>query len=209
MRKKIKILIKDAETYGKVTKQMDKEGIRWWATGDLPSDSMYNMENSFPIDFFPIYLCVDEYSRLSWSDSSDTDDRYSEITPEEYLKEDKTMTKADLKDWMIVEDNKDRRYIVDRVHNVLLEYGAVDRVNKVFGLCNFTDDLCRIDNRFYITRIFEPSDTQISNIFDGEHTLYATPIWERLTVPVVEMTVAEIEEKLGIKNLKIVKEDKE
>ena len=91
MRKKIKILIKDAETYGKVTKQMDKEGIRWWVTGDLPSDSMHNMGNSFPIDFFPIYLCVDEYSRLSWSDSSDTDDRYSEITPEEYLKEDKIM----------------------------------------------------------------------------------------------------------------------
>lgn len=203
MRKKIKILIKDAETYRKVTKQMDKEGIRWWASGDLPSDS-YNT-----ITFFPVYLCVDEYSRLSWSDSSDTDDRYSEITPEEYLKEDKTMTKADLKDWMIVEDNEDRRYIVDRVHKVLLEYGAVDRDNKVFSLDFFTDDLCRIDNSFYITRIFTPSSTNISYIFDGEYTLYAKPIWERPTPPAVEMTVAEIEEKLGIKNLKIIKEDKE
>ena len=207
MRKKIKILIKDAKTYGKVTKQMDKEGVRWWATGDLPSDSMYNIENSFPIDFFPIYLCVDECSRLSWSESSYTDDRYSEITPEEYLKEDKTMTKADLKDWMIVEDNLERRYLVNRVHETLLEYGSVDRDNKVFSLDFFTDDLCRIDNSFYITRIFTPSSTNISYIFDGEYTLYAKPIWERPTPPAVEMTVAEIEEKLGIKNLKIVKED--
>ena len=201
MRKKIKILIKDAETYGKVTKQMDKEGIRW-RSGVLASDTIYCQN-------LPMYLFIDEYNILTWSDLN-IHAEYSEITPEEYLKEDKIMTKADLKDWMIVEDNEDRRYIVDRVHEVLLEYGAVDRDNKVFVLDYFTDDLCRIDNSFYITRIFEPTDTQISYIFDGyECMLGMKPIWIRPKTPAVEMTVAEIEEKLGIKNLKIIKEDKE
>ena len=119
------------------------------------------------------------------------------------------MTKNDLRDWMIVEDNKGRKYFVDRVHNALLEYGAVEGVNRVWMLDYLTDDLCRVENNdLYITKVFQPTDGHISYIFDDAVWLSRiSPIWVRSTPPAaVEMTIAEIEKKLGIKHLKIVKE---
>ena len=80
--RKFKILIKDTETYIKVTEQMDKEGIRWVSDGKLASNS----ENYRNISkYFPIYLLIDEYNRLSWNHPNLFDEVY-EITPEEYLK---------------------------------------------------------------------------------------------------------------------------
>jgi hypothetical protein len=79
--REFEILIKDTETYIKVTKQMDKEGIRW-VSGKLASNSK---KYSQIHEYFPIYLCVDKYNRLSWS-LPNFDEDYEKITPEEYLK---------------------------------------------------------------------------------------------------------------------------
>ncbi len=204
MTKPFKIWIEDGATLNKVLAKMEKEGITW-VTGAKPLDN-----DIYPI---PIGLFVPTTNSLTYtSDAEYYSDKklYSEITPEKYLKENKTMTKADLKDWMIVTDNEGKKYIVDRVHEVLLEYGAVDKVNRVLVLDNITDDLHSIDDDFYITRVFEPSEMQLSHIFDGDACLSSMDlIWIRPTPPAVEMTVAEIEEKLGIKNLKIVKENED
>lgn len=82
--RRFKILIKDAETYIKVTKQMDKERIRWVSDGKLASNSEKYRHIS---KYFPIYLLIDEYNRLAWSKSnSDISNEEYEITPEEYLK---------------------------------------------------------------------------------------------------------------------------
>ena len=79
--KRFKILIKDTETYIRVTEQMDKEGIRWISDGKLASNSeKYKCIHKH----FPIYLLIDEYNRLSWG--PDIFNEEYEITPEEYLK---------------------------------------------------------------------------------------------------------------------------
>ena len=81
--REFQILIKDTETYIKVTKQMDKEGIRWVSDGKLASNSeKYKQIHKY----FPIYLCVDKYNRLSWTHPNLFDEGFGEITPEEYLK---------------------------------------------------------------------------------------------------------------------------
>jgi len=195
-----KILIKDIETYKKVIKQMDKEGIRWWASGDLASKNIYSVH-------FPIYLSVDEYNRLSWFDTSYTDNQYNEITPEEYLKRNRIMTKADLKDWMIVEDNWGARYIVDKIHSCFLGYTLSN--DSIYDMDDYDDDLCDSTNGHYITKVFDPTPSDLSWILGGgSDVILRNTIWER-EEPAVEMTIAEIEEKLGIKNLKIVKENED
>ena len=119
------------------------------------------------------------------------------------------MTKADLKDWMIVEDDLERRYFVDRVHGWFLQYDSVQNTNIISDIDFYNDDLYNPVSGRYITKVFEPGCRVISHILDGDyaelHSIYGRLIWQRLES--VEMTVAEIEEKLGIKNLKIVKEN--
>ena len=58
MTKPFKIWIEDKETYEKVVKQMDKDGIRW-VSGKCASHR---------IDLYgtPIALYVDSYNELSW-----------------------------------------------------------------------------------------------------------------------------------------------
>lgn len=194
-----KILIEDKETYKKVTERMDKEGIKWRVTGYLASDPMYYKR-------LPIYLLIDKYNRLSWSDSDVFNEGYKEITPEKYLKGNKIMTKADLKDWMIVEDNLERRYIVDKIHGCFLQYNYTN--NYISNMDNFNDDLHDSVNEHYITKVFDPTTNELSHILDGySDVIPRNIIWER-EEPVVEMSISEIEEKLGIKNLKIVEEKK-
>lgn len=198
-----KILIKDKETYENVTRQMTEEGVRWWADGKLP----LNLEDrNWLTERLPIYLLVDKDNTLSWSDPLSNNDKYSEITPEEYLKENKVMTKADLKDWMIVEDNWGGRLIVDRVHDCFLGYNYTN--NPIFDMDQYDDNLCNLTTGQYITKVFDPTPSDLSFILDGDRDVIPRNIiWER-EEPVVEMTISEIEEKLGIKNLKIVEEKK-
>lgn len=197
MTKPFKIWIEDKKTFEKVTKQMDKDGIRW-ASGSWASHciDIYNV---------PIALFVDSDNRLSWSNSERfKDSGYNEITPEEYLKENKIMIKADLKDWMIVEDNWGARYIVDKIHSCFLGYTLSN--DSIYDMDDYDDDLCDSTNGHYITKVFDPTPSDLSWILGGgSDVILRNIIWER-EEPAVEMTVAEIEEKLGIKNLKIVKE---
>ena len=89
MTKPFKIWIKDVKTCEKVVKQMDKDGTKWFGSQDCAS---------FRIDLHnvPIALFVHSDNGLSWCDNKlyFKDHKYSEITPEEYLKENKTMIKA-------------------------------------------------------------------------------------------------------------------
>lgn len=202
MVKSFKIWIEDKKTFENVIKQMDKDGIRWYMSEDCASSHIDRHD-------VPIALFVDSDNKLSWGDDevSFKDHEYSEITPKEYLKEDKTMTKADLKDWMIVEDNLDRRYIVDKVHGCFLQYNYTN--NYISNMDNFNGDLHDSANGHYITKVFDPTINELSRILDGfSDVIPRDIIWER-EEPAVEMTIAEIEEKLGIKNLKIVKENED
>lgn len=124
------------------------------------------------------------------------------------------MTKADLKDWMIVETAEHSVFLVDKTHGYLIHNCGH------MSLSSYTDDLkhtnvySKID--YSIVKVYEPRlgsefllklylDGTVNNALqDIEEALNL--IWERDEEP-VEMTIAEIEEKLGIKNLKIVKEE--
>ena len=117
------------------------------------------------------------------------------------------MKKSDLKTGMIVECNNGDRFIVlldadDAEHNLI----AIDKVGWM-PLNYYDKDLkhCR-NNEWSIKKVYSVGIHIAYILGDKERAAkYAKVIWEREEKP-VEMTVAEIAEKLGIKNLKIVKE---
>ena len=125
------------------------------------------------------------------------------------------MTKADLKDWMIVETAEGFIFLVDKTHGYLIHDSGH------MPLSEYTDDLKHLTpsltgrRDYSIVKVYEPKqgsefllkaylDSTVPTFRKIEEDLNL--IWER-PEPVVEMTIAEIEEKLGIKNLKIVKEN--
>lgn len=122
----------------------------------------------------------------------------------------KEFTKDDLKDWMIVETAEHSIFLVDKTHGYLIYSG------EHMSLSSYTDDLKCFNSDYSIVKVYEPIrglefllklylDGTIKSSFRRiEEDLNL--IWERDGKP-VEMTVSEIAEKLGIKNLKIVKEN--
>lgn len=118
-------------------------------------------------------------------------------------------TKDDLKDWMIVETAEHSVFLVDKTHGYLIHN------NGHMSLSNYTIDLKHDSRGYSIMKVYEPkrgSEFFLKLYLDGtiessfrkiEEDLNL--IWER-DEESVEMTIAEIEEKLGIKNLKVVKE---
>lgn len=116
------------------------------------------------------------------------------------------MTKADLKTGMVVETRLGERYLV------MLNPDCKDRelinFNGGFNpLSLYKDDLTmRNEERMWdITRVFSLGSL-IDLILCKPKELELFVVWERKKETPVEMTVSEIEKKLGIKNLKIVKE---
>lgn len=119
-------------------------------------------------------------------------------------------TKDDLKDWMIVETAEHSVFLVDKTHGYLIHN------NGHMSLSSYTDDLKHPDSPHYsIVKVYEPKrglEFFLKLYLDGTNKASFRKIeedlnliWERYEEP-VEMTIAEIEEKLGIKNLKVIKE---
>lgn len=111
------------------------------------------------------------------------------------------LTKADLESGCVVETREGNLYLV--CGDKLIRKGGWLTLN------DYDDDLCinrdaSDDMRWDIIKAYDISPnavlpTVVSN------TTKVEPYWVREEV--VEMTVAEIEKKLGIKNLKIIKEE--
>ena len=101
-------------------------------------------------------------------------------------------TKTDLKDGMIVRTADDDLYVVFK--DKLVDYTGYIKLDM------YSDDLCHIHNADWtIIEVYDSKLERLDLKFIVEGKL---PIWKRCLS--VEMTIAEIEEKLGIKNLKIV-----
>ena len=123
------------------------------------------------------------------------------------------MTKSELKTGMIV------RYRNGALRVVMRNDAKCDHDAYLVGadgwteFHHFNEDLT-FDEKFHahsndIVAVYEVPNRSYMNIFCGEYKLddsfvmeYGHMLWERED-PVVEMTVREIEEKLGIKNLRI------
>lgn len=118
------------------------------------------------------------------------------ITLEKYIKETKmNFKKSDLKDGMIVKLRDNGLRFVFK--NKLL-YG-----NGYADLNNYEDDLTHIcNNDLDIMVVYDIEE--INSLDLGYDVVGEIPTWKREEV--VEMTVSEIEKKLGIKNLKVVAE---
>ena len=116
------------------------------------------------------------------------------------------MTKADLKDGQVVIiRNGDICLVAGNLllgHNVWLNLDNFSECldNEPFGLKN---------PKFDIMEIYEVCFGEaIDIVYNKSVEKDVCKIWERLEKP-VEMTISELEHKLGIKNLKIVKENEE
>lgn len=118
------------------------------------------------------------------------------------------MKKSDLKTGMVVEMRNREKYLV------MLNPDCEDRDLISFSggfmpLCEFGDDLAANDGdtEWDIVKVYRTGANVcyiVSNT--GIAMKHAQLLWER-TEKTVEMTIAEIEEKLGVKNLKIIKGD--
>lgn len=119
------------------------------------------------------------------------------------------MKKSDLKTGMVVETRNNEHFLV------MLNPDCEDRnlINFTGGfmpLCEYDDDLTATDGdtEWDIVKVYQLG-TSIYYIIDNAAMAMSGSkvLWER-PAETVEMTIAEIEEKLGVKNLKIVKGDK-
>ena len=111
------------------------------------------------------------------------------------------MTKADLKDGMVVKIRNGSAYLV--WGSRLLRFrGHVD-------LNDYGNDLISNRDRDYdIMKVYDALSSKVLTLDFELEIIYGRlgqPIWERKEETI--MTISEIEEKLGIKNLKIVGEN--
>lgn len=124
------------------------------------------------------------------------------------------MTKSELKTGMIVRYRYGALRVIMR-NDAESDYDAyLVGADRWAELRSINEDLTFNDTLFHthnndIVAVYEVQQMNYMKIFCGEYKLddsfvmnYGRLIWERED-PVVEMTIKEIEEKLGIKNLRI------
>lgn len=119
------------------------------------------------------------------------------------------MKKSDLKTGMVVETRNNAHFLV-MLNPDCEDRELIDFKGGFMPLCDYDDDLTATngDTEWDIVKVYQ-LDASICFIIENAATaMYGSKVlWERPT-EAVEMTIAEIEEKLGVKNLKIVKGDK-
>lgn len=119
------------------------------------------------------------------------------------------MKKSDLKTGMVVEVRNGEKYLV------MLNPDCVDRDLISFSggfmeLSTYDDNLTDSsgDDDWDIVKVYRIGANICWILSNKDSAMQgAELIWERTEEP-VEMTIAEIEKRLGVKNLKIVKGDK-
>ena len=126
------------------------------------------------------------------------------------------MTKSELKTGMIVRYRNGALRVIMRNDTIYYNEAYLVGADGWTELHHFNEDLT-FGEKFHvhsndIAAVYEVPNRSYMNIFCGEYKLddsfvmdYGHLLWERED-PVVEMTIKEIEEKLGIKNLRIKQE---
>lgn len=206
-----KMWIEDEETLEKVLTKMKRERIRWRLTGNVPTT-----HGNFN---FPLGLFVDNENKLSRCGGSYDDAEYykahqnKEITPKEYLKENKEMIKAGdivrVTDWGR-QYSTNTTWFVDNFNKLELDwvihYAYDDNIS--FLERQFTDDakyrvlyIDDVEDKALITKKYASKCIGAVYLVNLE----CLELYDKET----EMTIKEIEEKLGIHNLKIVDKHEE
>ena len=187
----IRVRIENTEQFYKVLQRLEMMGYRW-GSGDRPlakyEDYKDKYNNPYGLFIGHEYCSM---ASLTWDNLPDV------YSVESFMQ---MSLKASLQNGMLVQtkEEDDNLYLVS--HGKLVQLHSFISLDRYNGDLTFRD---RIDNNLNIIRVYSGKGISFLNkLEDGakEENL----LWEREIV--TEMTIAEIEEKLGIKNLKIVKE---
>lgn len=200
------ITLQSQEEFDRLLEFLESRGIHWRSSA---KPTAY-------IDYYPIwgvFLHNDWIVCAHQSEEAQGEYKCPHFTVDEFIKENSNsmksiFTKDDLKNGMLVKTRANRVYLY-------LEYSDEGYMCCVFvrdtgyiGLDMFNYDLTvRGGNQegFDIMKVYKPVDF-ITTLRLDDQIDRAELIWKREEEKPVEMTVSEIAEKLGIKNLKIIKE---
>lgn len=155
----------------------------------------------------PIVIRLRSDKTITYATNMDYYNEFADvITLEEYIKETKMRTefkKSDLKNGMLVKTRNGNSYIFIEYPDMHI-FVRRDGYNRIG---EYKEDLTinrgHNDDELDIIEVYEPVQ-YITTLNIEQEIVKATLIWKREEV--VEMTVSEIEKKLGIKNLKVVAE---
>ena len=189
----------NAEEYEKLAPMLSARGYHW-LSGDTPVEwNPYSGERSnakFYINLYSNHII--KYD--------DNDNYMDAISVETYrIKEGfkvNKFTKADLEDGMIMELRDGRYYMYFKKFNRGVRYEGFIPID------DYNDDLTYNNSPFSIYDIVAVYSPETLTTLDfASQVKYSNLIWKRSEE--VVMTISEIEKKLGITNLKIVKEGDE
>ena len=111
-------------------------------------------------------------------------------------------TKADLEDGMIMKTRDGRYYMYFKKFNTGVRYEGFISIDEYNDDLTYDDDYSS-NNMCDIVAVYNPKN--LTTLDFESQIKYANLIWERPKK--VRMTIKEIEEKLGIKNLEIIEEE--
>lgn len=176
-----------------------------WADGESCTSGWRPNNGADRLIYLSLYS-VDKSITFSTIKPEEEEEEYEYddiISLEEFMKQHPlSFTKANLKDGMVVQTNENLYYIY------------FEKMKKFVGedgfLCinSYNDDLthkdCYLfnDDTFDIKAVFVIKDLCSLSLFSAAKANSLEKIWERPEK--IYMTISEIEEKLGIKNLEIV-----
>lgn len=194
----------NVEEYEKLASMLSAKGYRW-ASGENPMKwNPYSYERSNTKCYINLY----SNHIIRYDDNDNYMDAISVETYriKEGIKMDK-FTKADLKDGMVVKVRSGRFYMYFQ------KWGRLVRDDGHLDIKDYNEDLTfkrttttlganGAERMFDIVQVYELDDIYSFKFSESSCTMNL--IWERPEE--VVMTISEIEEKLGIKNLKVVSE---
>ena len=108
-------------------------------------------------------------------------------------------TKADLEDGMIMETRDGRYYMYFKKFNRGIRYEGYISIDDYTNNLSYSSSAPSSND---IVAVYSPES--LTSLDFGSYSRYLNLIWKRPEE--VVMTISEIEEKLGIKNLKVVSE---
>ena len=184
----VKVWCNNHAQYLEIISLLNRLGYTWADGVLLPNYDPF-LDAAYDSDNFKCAICINRDDKSISVSLRDNDT----ISFEAFMRN--KFTKADLEDGMIVRNASSRYYMYLK---------KFDRLGSYFlsiSMEEFNDDLTHANNSALdIVAVYVPSKL---NSFDFDNEVCSSDIvWERPEP--ITMTISEIEEKLGIANLKII-----
>lgn len=199
---KTAVYIINEKEYSEAMKTLDKLGYQW-IDGDSCS-AEWKLTGGVDRLIFLILYSDDKVVAFTTTEPNDCDNI---ISLEEFIRQGQkileSFTKANLEDGMVVETNGGDYYMYFKKFERFIKEDGYLQLNR------YNDDLTNKyeydDPTFNIKAVYTLKNLYSLDLCAAKNFSQMEKIWER---PKVRMTIKEIEEKLGIKNLEIIEEPK-